>query len=58
MSGESMAHEIVSKVRLKFLHQKNKYPTPNLHCLLYLTSVQCHFYYACSAQKPNLSRKI
>ena len=37
MSGETMAHKVISKVnaRLKFLLHKNKYLTPNLHCLLY-----------------------
>ena len=36
MSGESMAHKVISKVnaRLKFLHRKNKYLTPNLRRLL------------------------
>ena len=36
MSGESMAHKVISKVnaRLKFLHPKNKYLTPNLRRLL------------------------
>ena len=36
MSGESMANKVISKAneRLKFLHQKNNYLTPNLCCLL------------------------
>ena len=36
MSGESMAHKVISKVnaRLKFLHRNNKYLTPNLRRLL------------------------
>ena len=36
MSGESMANKVISKVnaRLKFLHRKNKYLTPNLRRLL------------------------
>ena len=36
MSGESMAHKVISKVdaRFKFLHRKNKYLTPNLRRLL------------------------
>ena len=48
MSGESMAHKIISKVnaRLKFLHQKNKYLTPN------------QFDYAWPASYPNLSKKL
>ena len=35
MSGESMANKVISKVnvRLKFLHQKNKYLTPTLRRL-------------------------
>ena len=36
MFSESMAHKVISKVnaRLKFLHLKNIYLTPNLRCLL------------------------
>ena len=35
MSGESVANKVTSKVnaRLKFLHRKNKYLTPNLRHL-------------------------
>ena len=60
MSGESMAHKVISKVnaRLKFLHRKNKYLTPNLHCLLCNALIQPHFDYACSAWYPNLSKKL
>ena len=51
MSGESMAHKVISKVNaiLKFLHQKNKYSTPNLRRLLCNALIQTHFDYACSA---------
>ena len=60
MSGESMAHKVISKVnaRLKFLHQKNKYLTPNLRRLLCNALIQPHFDYACSAWYPNLSKKL
>ena len=45
MTGESMAHKVIRKVNtmLKFLHQKNKYLTPNLRCLLCNTLSQLHF---------------
>ena len=51
MSGESMDHKVISKVnaRLKFLHWKNKYLTPNLRRLLCNALIQSHFDYACSA---------
>ena len=60
MSGESMAHKAISKVnaRLKFLHRKNKYLTPNLCRLLCNALIQPHFDYACSAWYPNLSKKL
>ena len=60
MSGESMANKIISKVnaRLKFLHWKNKYLTPNLRRLLCNALIQPHFDYACSAWYPNLSKKL
>ena len=51
MSGESMTNKVISKVnvRLKYLHRKNKYLTPNLRRLLFNTLIQTHFDYACSA---------
>ena len=60
MSGESMAHNVISKVnaRLKFLHRENKYLTPNMCLLLCNALIQPHFDYACSAQYPNLSKKL
>ena len=60
MSGGSMANKVISKVnaRLKFLHRKNKYLTPNLRLLLCNTLIQPHFDYACSARYPNLSKKL
>ena len=60
MSGESMAHKVISKVnaRLKFLHRKNKYLTPNLRRLLCNALIQPHFDYACSAWHPKLSKKL
>ena len=58
MSGKSMANKVISKVnaRLKFLHRKNKYLTPNLRRLLCKALIQRHFDYACSAWYPNLSK--
>ena len=49
VSAESMANKVISKVktRLKFLHQKNKYLTPNLRRLLCNTLIQSYFDYAC-----------
>ena len=60
MSRESIANKVISKVnaRLKFLHRKNKYLTPNLQCLLCNALIQPHFDYACSAWYPNISRKL
>ena len=52
MSWESMAQN----ARLKFLHQKNKYLTPNLRHLLRNALVQLHFDYAWAAWYPNLSK--
>ena len=60
MSGESMAHKVISNVnaRLKFLHPNNKYLTPNPRRLLCYALIQPHFDYTCSAWYPNLSRKL
>ena len=60
MSWESMANKVISKdnAKLKFLHRKNKYLTPNLRRLLCNALMQPHFDYACSAWYPNLSKKL
>ena len=60
MSGESMAHKVISKVnaRLTFLHQKNKYLQTNLHRLLCNALIQPDFDYAYSARYPNLPKKL
>ena len=60
ISGGSMAHKVIVKVtaRLKFLHWKNKYLTPNLHCLLCHTSIQPQFDYGYSAWHCNLSKNL
>ena len=60
MYGESMANKVISNVneRLKFLHRKNKYLTPNLRGLLCNASIQPRFDYACSVWYPNLSKKL
>ena len=59
MSGESMANRVISKVnaRLKFLHRKNRYLTPNLCLLLYNALIQPQPH-ACSACYPNISKKL
>ena len=60
MSQESMAHKVIWKanVQLKFLHQRNKYLTTNLHRLLCNALIQSYFDYACSGWYPNLSKKL
>ena len=60
MSGESMAHKLIGKfnARLKFLHRKNKYLTPNLCCLLCNALIQPHFDYACSAWYPKFFKEL
>ena len=60
MSEESMANKVISKVnaRLKFLHRKNKYLTPNLHRLLCNALIQPHFNYPRSVWYPNLSKEL
>ena len=60
VSGESMAHNVISKVnvRLKFLHGKNKYLISDLRRLLWNPLIQPHFDYAYSAWYPNLSKKL
>ena len=60
VSGESMANKVINKVnaRLRFLHRKNKYLTPNLGRLLCYALIQSHFDYACSAWYPNFSKKL
>ena len=47
MSGESMANKVIRKVnaRLKLLHQKNKYLTPNLCRLLCNALIKPYFDY-------------
>ena len=59
MSGESMDHKVISKVnaRLKFLHWKNKYLTPNLRRLLCNNLIHRKCEYGCSVWYPNLSKK-
>ena len=60
MSGESKSHKVISKVnkRLRFLRQKSKYFTPNLHLLLSNTLIQPYFDHACSTCYPNCSTKL
>ena len=60
MSVESMANTAITKVnaRLKFLHRKNKYLTPNLRRLLCNALIQPDFDYACSAWYSNISKKL
>ena len=55
-----MARQVVIKVnaKLKFLHQKNKYLTPNLRLSPYNVLMQPYFDYACSAWYCNLCKKL
>ena len=50
LSGESMALNVVSKIntRLKFLHRKGNFLSPQLRRLLCNALIQPHFGYACS----------
>ena len=58
MSGESVANKVISQVnaRLKFLHRKNKYLTPNLGGLLSNALMQPHFDCAFTASYPDFSK--
>ena len=60
MFRESMAHKVIGKVngRLKCLHQKNRYLTPNLRHLLRKTLIQPRFAYVCATWYPNLSKNL
>ena len=61
MSGELTTNKVISKVnaRLKFLHRKNRYLTPNLCLLLYNALIQPQPQpHACSACYPNISKKL
>ena len=55
-----MADKVISKVnaRLKFLHRKNTYLTPNLRLLLCNALIQPRFDYDCSVWYPNPSKKL
>ena len=48
ISGESMSYKVISKInaRLKFIHQKSKYLTPNLCHLLCNSLIQPHVCFA------------
>ena len=60
MSGEAMATKTIKKInsRLKFLHRKNEFLTPDLRRLLCNALIQPHFDYVCSSWFPNLSQKL
>ena len=60
MSGEAMVLKIVHTInnKLKFLYHKNSFLTPVLRRLLCNALIQPHFYYACSAWYPNLTKKL
>ena len=55
-----MTYKVISKVnaRLNFINRKNKYLTPNLHCLLCNTLIKSHVDYPCSSWYPNLSKNL
>ena len=58
--GETMALRVIEKInyRLKFLYRKNRFLDVLLRRLLCNALIQLHFYYACTAWYPNLSRKL
>ena len=60
MSGEAMATKTIKKInsRLKILHRKNEFLTPDLRRLLCDALIQPHFDYVCSSWFPNLSQKL
>ena len=60
LSGEAMATKTIKKInaRLKFLHRKNDFLTPNLRRLLCNALIQLHFDYVCSSWFPNLNQKL
>ena len=41
-----------------FLYWKNKYLTPNLHCIPCNMLIQSHFDYTCSPWYRNFSKKL
>ena len=55
-----MVTKTIKKInaRLKFLHRKNDFLTPDLRCLLCNTLIQPHFDYVCSSWFPNLNQKL
>ena len=60
LSGEAMATKTIKKInaRLKFLHRKNDFLTPELRRLLCNALIQPHFDYVCSSWFPNLNQKL
>ena len=60
MSGEAMATKTIKKInsKLKFLHRKNDFLTPDLRRLLCNALIQPHFDYVCSSWFPNLTQKL
>ena len=60
LSGEAMATKTIKKnnARLKFLHRKNDFLTPDLRHLLCNALIQPHFNYVCSSWFPNLNQKL
>ena len=57
-TGESMALKVINKInsRLKCLHRKNKFLTPELRRLLCNALIQLHFDYTSSSWYPNLTQ--
>ena len=60
LSGKAMATKTIKKfnARLKFLHRKNDFFTPDLRRLLCNALIQPHFDYACCSWFPNLNEKL
>ena len=55
-----MAMKTIKKInsKLKFLHRKNDFLTPDLRRLLCNALIQPHFDYVCSSWFPNLTQKL
>ena len=57
MSGEPMTLKVIKKIngKLKLLHRKNRFLSPELRRMLFNALIQPHFDYACPAWYPNLT---
>ena len=60
MSDEIMALRVIEKInsRLKFLYRKNQFLDASLRRILCNALIPVHFYYACTAWYPDLTKKL